>query len=145
MGCEVVFEEPSQVEEITGVRPIDFTKVSELRLYSFSRLKQMNMVNGWCARLSILEIDGLSELESLSISGSRYRGRIGERSWSFDDNNCMRIVNCCKLKSIRIEQFYNCGSLEIKNLSSLRSIEIGENCFCFAPSFSLTSMIYSLA
>ena len=103
------------------------------------------MVNGWCARLSILEIDGLSELESLSISGSRYRGRIGERSWSFDDNNCMRIVNCCKLKSIRIEQFYNCGSLEIKNLSSLRSIEIGENCFCFAPSFSLTSMIYSLA
>lgn len=144
-GGEVVFEEPSQVEEITGVRPIDFTKVSELRLYSFSRLKQMNMVNGWCARLSILEIDGLSELESLSISGSRYRGRIGERSWSFDDNNCMRIVNCCKLKSIRIEQFYNCGSLEIKNLSSLRSIEIGENCFCFAPSFSLTSMIYSLA
>lgn len=103
------------------------------------------MVNDWCARLSILEIDGLSELKSVSISGSRYRGCIWERPWSFDDNTCMRIVNCCKLKSIRIEQFYNYGSLELNNLSSLRSIEIGENCFCFAPSFSLTSMVYSLA
>ena len=74
---------------------------------------------------------------------------IGKNSFRIDtserNDGDYRIVNCPKLKSIQIdESFRDYHSFELNNLPSLQSIDIGENCFIYAPSFSLTGLIDGL-
>ena len=51
-------------------------------------------------------------------------------------------MDCPKLKSIKMghESFKEYDSFELKNLPSLQSIEIGEDCFIKATVFSLTGL-----
>ena len=89
----------------------------------------------------MFELDGLSELESVVIGQQSFRIGIYERN-----DGSYRIVNCPKLKSIRIgtESFRDYHSFELNNLPSLQSIDIGDRCFYYAPSFSLTGLIDGL-
>ena len=86
----------------------------------------------------LFELDGLSELEIIIIGKKSFRIIGSERT----DGTC-RIVNCAKLKSIQIGEwsFDDYHSVELNNLPSLQSIDIGERCFYRAPSFSLTGLI----
>ncbi|KAK8790150.1 hypothetical protein WA588_000318 [Blastocystis sp. NMH] len=70
-------------------------------------------------RTRLCEISGLSELEIIEI---------GNNSFS-----------CCKLQSIQVAEysFSDYHSLELRNLPSLQSIQMGEWCFYEAPLFSL--------
>ena len=89
----------------------------------------------------MLELDGLDELESVVIGEQSFRIGYDERN----DGSC-RIVNCLKLKSIRIGHwsFYDYHSFELNNLPSLQSINMGWDCFHYAPTFSLTGLIDGL-
>ena len=89
----------------------------------------------------MFELDGLSELESVVIGQMSFRISDKERN-----DGSYRIVNCPKLKSIRIgyRSFEDYHSFELDNLPSLQSIDIGWKCFYWAPSFSLTGLIDGL-
>ena len=89
----------------------------------------------------MFELDKLNELESVMIGQSSFRISDDERS-----DGSYRIVNCPKLKSIRIgdRSFYDYHSFELSNLPSLQSIILGDWCFRYAPSFSLTGLINEL-
>ena len=93
----------------------------------------------------VFELNGLSELESVVIG--QFSFAIG-KDWNTiktskrSDGSC-RIVNCPKLKSIQIGHwsFSDYHSFELSILPSLQSIDIGERCFYYAPSFSLTGLV----
>ena len=92
-------------------------------------------------KVRVFELDGLSELESVVIGQKSFRISYSERN-----DGSYRIVNCPRLKSIQIEywSFEDYHSFELDNLPSLQSIDIGERCFRYAPSFSLTGLIDGL-
>ena len=104
-------------------------------------LKQI-VIGDYCFRsVRVFELDGLGELESVVIGGSSFRIRDYERN-----DGDYRIVNCPKLKSIQIdyESFQDYHSIELNNLPSLQSIDMGSHCFYWTPSFSLTGLIDGL-
>ena len=88
-------------------------------------------------KVRVLELDGLGELETVVFGGGSFRISNKERT----DGSC-RIVNCRKLKSIQIggSSFYDYHSFELNNLPSLQSIDMGDYCFYYAPSFLLTGL-----
>ena len=92
-------------------------------------------------KVRVFDLDGLSELESVVIGQQSFKISSSERS-----DGDYRIVNCPKLKSIQIGDysFGDYHSFELNNLSSLQSIDIGMDCFIYAPSFSLTGLIDGL-
>ena len=101
-------------------------------------LKRIEIGNNCFGKVRVLELDGLSELESVVIGQQSFRISEYKRS-----DGSYRIVNCPKLKSIQIgyQSFRDYNSFELNNLPSLQSIDIGKYCFYYAPSFSLTGLI----
>ena len=104
-------------------------------------LKRIVIGNECFGKVRVFELDELSELESVVIGQKSVRISSSERS----DGSC-RIVNCPKLKSIRIgnESFQDYHSFELSNLPSLQSIDIGVRCFYWIPSFSLIGLTTGL-
>ena len=135
---KVEFEEPSQVVESSF--SYSNSRMTELRLDTFTRLKRIEMGAEYCMYLDVLEIDGLNELESFKLSSPSPSFGRRRRPLSLGEEKGMRIRNCCKLKSIYIDTCPYDHSFELKNLPSLQSIDIGETCFLYAPSFSLASL-----
>ena len=115
--------------------------VTELKLSWLVRLKRIVIGDECFGKVRVVELDGLSELESVVIGEWSFRIDGYERS----DGSC-RIVNCPKLKSIQIgyRSFTDYHSFKLNNLPSLQSIDIGQECFYWTPSFSLTSVIDGL-
>ncbi|KAK8791394.1 hypothetical protein WA588_001404, partial [Blastocystis sp. NMH] len=110
----------------------------------FSSLKQIVIGNGYCEDDRIVEIDGLGELESIVVGEGSFtyaRTRSAVRKSKRADGT-LRIVNCPKLKSIRIGcfSFSDFHFVELYNLPSLQTIHLGMDCFYNAPSFSLANM-----
>ena len=100
------------------------------------------VIGDYCfGKARVFELDGLSELESVVIGQTSFTINKNE-PWNRNDGSC-RIVNCPKLKSIQINKYWSFTdyhSFELNNLPSLQSIHIGEYCFYYAPSFSLTGL-----
>ena len=109
--------------------------------YYMHSLKRIVIGNECFGKVRVFELNGLDELESVEIGEKSFRIDYKERN----DVSC-RIVNCPKLKSIQIgdESCEDYHSFELNNLPSLQSIDIGEWCFYWAPSFSLTGLIDGL-
>ena len=93
----------------------------ELTIKDYPHLKRIVIGNNCFKRIQVLEIENLSELESITIGSNSFTGK---------DGSC-RIVNCPKLKSIQIkhESFYNYHSFEVNNLPSLHFISMGNKCY----------------
>ena len=114
------------------------SSVTEMKLNGLARLKRIVIGNDCFGNVRSFELDGLSELEIV---------KIGHRSFKISDYNqgdgTYRIVNCPKLKSIRIgnSSFSDYNSFELTNVPSLQSIDIGVRSFYWAPSFSLTGWV----
>ena len=104
-------------------------------------LKRIVIGDNWFGKVRVVELDGLGELESVVIGRESFR--IGDKERT---DGSYRIVNCPKLKSIRIggSSFQGYHSFELNNLPSLQSIDIGGGCFDWAPIFSLTGLIDGL-
>ena len=116
--------------------------ITTFNITNNGKLKRIQIGNDCFGKVRVFELDGLSELESVVIGRSSFRIGGSERS-----DGSYRIVNCPKLKSIQIGgySFYDYHSLELSNLTSLQTIDIGENCLFYTPSFSLTGMIDGFA
>ena len=104
-------------------------------------LKSIVIGSNCFGRVRSFELDGLNKLESVVIGQESFRISEDERS-----DGSYRIVNCPRLKSIQIgyQSFDDYHSFELSNLLSLQSIDIGDYCFYWAPSFSLTGLIDGL-
>ena len=104
-------------------------------------LKRIVIGNNCFRWMRVFELDGLGELESVVIGSESVSISDRERN----DGVCS-IQNCLKLKSIQIggHSFFDYHSFELNNLPSLQSIDIGDYCFRWAPSFSLTGLIDGL-
>ena len=108
-------------------------------------LKRMVIGDGCFERVRLFELDGLNELESVVIGKESFtltKSDVGH--WSKErTDGAYRIVNCPKLKSLQCGDysFKDYHSFELNNLPSLQSIDIGWDCFFYAPSFSLTGLI----
>ena len=111
---------------------------TEFILRGLPALKTIVIGDSCFGSVRVFELDGLSELESVVIGQSSFRIDYDDRS----DGSC-RIVNCSKLKSIRISywSFRDYHSFELNNLPSLQSIDIGDWCFYYAPALSLIGLI----
>ena len=109
-----------------------------LSISGYSDLKRIVVGDDCFNKVRVFELDGLSELEIITIGEESFRVSIDERS----DGTC-RIANCPKLKSIQIgyQSFADYHSFELSNLPSLQSIDIGMRCFYWVPLFSLIGLI----
>ena len=112
--------------------------VTSFLLSNIGDLKSIVIGEKCFGKVRVFELDGLSELESVMIGKNSFRIGDDERG----DGVC-RIVNCPKLKSIRIgyRSLSDYHSFELNNLPSLQSVDIGYRCFRHAPSFSLTGLV----
>ena len=90
------------------------------------------------------KLDGLNELESIVIGQKcfTYIKEYETINYSKRMDGVCRIVNCPKLKSIRIGgySFSDYRSFESSNLPSLQSIDTDGWCFYWTLSFSLTGL-----
>ena len=106
--------------------------------------KRIVIGDGRFRKVRVVELDGLSELESVVIGtwSFTYAKEDDDIRNSERNDGSYRIVNCPKLKSIQIgrESFRDYHTFELNNLPSLQSIDIGMYCFEYAP-FSLIGMI----
>ena len=109
------------------------TSTMELTIKDYPHLKRIVIGNNCFKRIQVLEIENLSELESITI---------GSNSFTGNDGSC-RIVNCPKLNSIQIkhDSFVSYHSLEMNNLPSLHSISMDDRCFYMSSSLLLSGWI----
>ena len=112
--------------------------ISALVISNVTSIRRIEIGDNSFNRVREFELNGLSELESVVIGKESFRIGDSERS----DGAC-RIVNCPKLISIQIgyQSFRDYHLLELSTLPSLQSIDIGRDCFSYAPSFSLIGSI----
>ena len=90
-------------------------------------LKRIVIGNNCFGKARVFELDGLSELESVSIGGSSF-SIITMTPWtSMRNDGSYRIVNCPKLKTIVIpdRSFADYHFFELRNLPSLQSVTLG--------------------
>ena len=116
--------------------------ITSLNITNNGYLKRIVIGDGCFGKVRVVGLDELSELESVVIGQKSFKISSSERS-----DGSYRIVNCTKLKSIQIgdRSFEDYQTFELNNLPSLQYIDMGENCFYYAPSFSLTGLIDGLA
>ena len=120
--------------------PSDYLNRSDITSLSIPihwDLKRIVIGTDCFGSVRLFELDGLSGLESVKVKRQSFKSNDGERN----DGVC-RIVNCPKFKSLEIGDgsFCDYHSFELNNLPSLQFIDIGQNCFDCAPSFSLTGL-----
>ena len=115
--------------------------IASFNISNNGELKSIVIGDNCFGKVRVFDLDGLSELESVVIGQKSFRIGSSERS-----DGSYRIVNCPKLKSIQIgyQTFRDYHSFELNNLTSLQTIDIGEENFFYAPSFSLISVIDEL-
>ena len=117
--------------------------------YYMHSLKRIVIGDDCFGKVRVFELNGLDELESVVIGKESFTyAKTYDDIWNSKrrDGSC-RIVNCPKLKSIQFcgYSFSDYHSFELNSLSSLQSIDIGDWCFCYAPSLSLIGLIDGLA
>ena len=135
----------NHTESIT-IPDISFNQSKSFILNScIHSLKRIVIGDDCFGSVRLFELDGLRELESVMIGKNSFT--YAKKDYDILNNKrtdgACRIVNCPKLKSIRIgyRSFSDYHSCELNNLPSLQSVDIGYRCFCYAPSFSLTGLI----
>ena len=136
------------IEWVVGNYQYNEASRTQLKLRRLVRLKRIVIGNDCFGNVRVFELDGLSELESVVVGWESFAYAKTENAIlsSKRTDGDYRIVNCPKLKSIQIgyASFSDYHSFELNNLPSLQSIDIGDNCFDWAPSLSLTGLIDGL-
>ena len=122
----------SRVKYLSFVSDMDC--INALNLNGYTSVVSITIRGNSLQKVHSVEIDGLNALRRVTI---------GSYSLAFTVTGSFRIVNCPKLQIIQIgdRSFENYRSFELNILFSLQSIVIGDWCFKYAPSFSLTGLI----
>ena len=138
---ESIEEMESKLDAVVlGLMNSPFSHTTELNFTVFTHLKELFIGYNCVINVNRLIVDGLNELELISIkecSFTLYQQEVNEST------NGVLIINCPFLKRIEIgnESFEKYVSCEFTNLPSLQSISIGEDCFTQVRSFTLSSRI----
>ena len=114
-------------------------------LTNYNTCKWVSIGDDSLGKVRRFELAELSELQTITI---------GKRSFTYakysdavtsttKTDGLFRIINCPKLYSIQIGDysFSDYHSFELNYLPSLQSISIGDDCFYWVPSISITSFI----
>ena len=120
------------------------SSVTEFKLIRVIHLKRIVIGDDCFGKVRVVELDSLMELESITIGQKSFtvsKDYQAIRNSKRTDGTC-RIVNCPKLKSIRVGaySFGDYHSFELTNLPSLESIDTEYYCFCRVISFSMISI-----
>lgn len=117
--------------------------VSTFLLKDYKRIRRIVIGEESLVLVNTFEISELSELESVVIGN---KSLIGDKPKEENENCAFKMTNCGKLRSLKIcdNAFFMYGSLTLTSLPSLQTIEMGESCFKFALSLSITGMIGNL-
>ena len=119
--------------------------ISSFILSNNGNLRRIGIGNNTFRRVREFELNGLKELESVVIGQKSftYAKTDSAVSSSKRTDGSYRILNCPKLTSIQIGDysFSDYHSIDLHNLPSLESIDIGKSGFYNTPSFSLTGLI----
>ena len=118
----------------------EYANAHDLNVFDANSLKGIERleIGGDCfKKVNQFEIDGLNELKSVMIGRESFNRNEENRKGS----KCL-IMNCDQLSEICIgyNSFYWYESFECKNLSSLISIHLDDNAFCFCQSIVFESM-----
>ena len=141
---------------IRHITTVSFTSCNEFQLYSRTHdasLRRVRFLEGCdCEKIVIgnesfgrvreLEVDGLSELESIVIGRSSFTYSKGDVMDSGKTDGKVQIRNCPKLRSIQMGaySFSDYHSLVVANLPMLESVEVGNNGFYLMLSLSLSGL-----
>ena len=123
---------PASTEELWICR-FDCTKVLSWELSGLQMLRVLVLGNRCLIGLNDLRLNDMDVLERVSVKSD----------CCFGGKGCFHISKCPKLCCIQIGNcsFPDYQSLELEELPSLESVEIGEQCFYEAPLFSLTGLM----
>lgn len=124
---------------IVGNRLYNEEDRTKVKLVGFTRLKRIVIGDYSFGKVREFEIDGLNELESITIGGGDFN--LGN---DYRVDGAYRTKNCLKLKSISIgrNSFHDFYVFELINLPSLQSIVIGWSCFHNTMLFSLRGIYW---
>ena len=107
--------------------------LNALDLNRFKWLRSIEIGNDCFESVQTFQIDGLNRLKTIKIGKNSFTTMKSTDKWDKDEANnpskSFRILNCESLESIEIAQYSFSdfgGAFELKNLSSLYSIKIGE-------------------
>lgn len=106
----------------------------------FSKLKSVSISIDSKDNVSVFDISGLGELETIVITKNCMLFKTeGMERRSKTPHGSFRVVNCGKLKTISIGDYsFSCyQSFEMSNLPSLESIVLGNNCFGLVNSVTI--------
>lgn len=106
----------------------------------FSKLKSVSISIDSKENVSVFDISGLGELETIVITKNCMLFKTeGMERRSKTPHGSFRVVNCGKLKTISIGDYsFSCyQSFEMSNLPSLESIVLGNNCFGLVNSVTI--------
>ena len=103
-----------------------FANVTLLDLSVFPSVKTLSIGSNALTYVSVLNITGLSELESVEIGMNSFTKE--KNSWGNVPNRHFYLKDCPKLRSLKIGffSFSDYSVIEIENVDALEEIEMGE-------------------
>ena len=111
---------------VIGGYACPFDSVTAFDLSVYPRLKSVTIGDYGFEYVSVFNITGLSELESVEIGMNSFTKK--KNGYGSDPNRHFYLKNCPKLKSLKMGRysFSDYTVIEIENVNALESIVIGE-------------------
>ena len=112
-------------ELVIGNNMCNTESITELDLSKYPLLKNITIGDESFTYVSVFDLTGLSELESVEIGMNSFTQ--AEYGWDNDPNRHFYLKNCPKLKSLKIGgySFSDYTVCEIENVDALEAIEMG--------------------
>ena len=133
-------------ELVIGNNMCNTESITELDLSKYPLLKNITIGDESFTYVSVFDLTGLSELESVEIGMNSFTKYMNGYDIKPDPNRHFYLKNCPKLKSLKIcsYSFSDYTVCEIENVPALETVEIGDlndNSYNFAyASFELKSI-----
>ena len=111
-----------------GLKACSFENVTVFDLGKYPKLKTLRIGNSTFSHVSVLNITGLSELESVDIGMNSFTKHKNTWEIASDPNRHFYLKNCPKLKSLKMGRvsFSDYKVVEIENVDALEVIEMGD-------------------
>ena len=130
---------------VIGGYACPFDSVTAFDLSVYPRLKSVTIGDYGFEYVNVLNITGLSELESVEIGMNSFTKK--KDSYGNDPNRHFYVKNCPKLKSLKMGRysFSDYTVIEIENVDALEVIEMGDlnerSCNFYWASLELKSIL----
>ena len=111
-----------------GLKACSFENVTSFDLDKYPKLKTLRIGNSTFSHVSVLNITGLSELESVVIGENSFTKHKDTNHITADPNRHFYLKDCPKLESLKMGRysFSDYKVIEIENVDALEVIEMGD-------------------